>query len=122
MTMVPTTVYEEGGARAAAQARSVWGTAWHKLVSRRLTMACLVVLGLYAALALLSFTPYFSAKVRETVGESYQAPRMGPPAVWLGTDVQGQSVFWRVLYGTRIALTIAVVATARRRCWDYFLG
>lgn len=41
--------------------------------------------------------------------ESLQAPS---GAHWLGTDTEGRDVFARMLYGTRISLTIGVVAVA----------
>ena len=97
---------------ASARPSSAWRVAWRRLTSRRVSILCLAVVVLYAVLALSSFTPYFVAKATEKVGDVYQAPSAASPSLWLGTNIQGQSVFWRILFGTRIALTIAVVATA----------
>lgn len=45
---------------------------------------------------------------RETDPERSVQPPGG--SLWLGTDVEGRDVFVRMLYGTRISLTIGVVA------------
>ncbi len=41
-----------------------------------------------------------------------RVPHGGPIDLLLGTDILGRSVFWHVIYGTRVALTIAVIASA----------
>src|ERR1035437_5994164 len=122
MTMTsPTTVL---GVEESDQARAQgsWRIAWQKLTSTRLNLICLTILAVYIALGLLAFTPYFTAKVTEKVGASYTPPSFGTPALWLGTDIQGYSVFWRVLYGTRVALTIAGVATFMETLLGLFFG
>ncbi|MEI8197965.1 MAG: ABC transporter permease [Phycisphaerae bacterium] len=74
--------------------------------------ACLAVVVLYLLIALLSCTPLMERLIKEVVGGSYDAPNFHKISTILGTDVLGRSVLWRVLYGTRIALTIAIMASA----------
>jgi peptide/nickel transport system permease protein len=102
--------------------QSAWRLGWRKLRSSPLNIVCMVVLGLYLLVGLASFTPLFSKKVAEKVGPSYAPPSLSSVDMWLGTDVQGKSVLWRVLYGTRIALTIAVIATSIEIALGLFFG
>lgn len=37
--------------------------------------------------------------------------RTPSPSLWFGTDFLGRSVFWRFLYGSRVALTVAFLAS-----------
>jgi peptide/nickel transport system permease protein len=94
--------------------------AWRRLRRSKLAMASLVIVTLYALVGLASLLPFFDEKINEQLGEkTYQAPTftlpdgtVAPPAYWLGLEVQGRSVFWRLLYGTRVALLITVCASA----------
>jgi len=45
------------------------------------------------------------------VGGSYDPPHLGSPALWFGTDILGRSIFWRTVYGTRVALIITIGAS-----------
>lgn len=93
---------------ADASHRSAWGS----LVSRKLTVLCLCIIAIYIAMGLCSFLPIMQRAVSATVGGSYDAPHLGAhPSLWLGTDILGRSVLWRVIYGTRIALIITVATS-----------
>jgi peptide/nickel transport system permease protein len=75
-----------------------------KVVNYRAEQERLSALG-QAPSALFPPLPY---SYRETnLDRSLQAPGR---AHWLGTDTEGRDVFCRMLYGTRISLTIGVVA------------
>jgi peptide/nickel transport system permease protein len=86
--------------------------AWGQMCKSRWTLTCLIVVIIYVLIGLFSMTPIMEAKISQTVGASYDPPRWGWPGVWFGTDIQGRSVFWRCLYGTRIALMITVATSA----------
>ena len=123
MTTLPTTTsVPEDDAMMVPRPQGSWRVAWGQLSSRRFNLVCLAILGLYVAIALCSFTPYFAHQAMEKVGDSYTPPSLLSLSLWLGTDIQGQSVFWRVLYGTRVALTIAVVATTIETVLGLFFG
>ncbi len=48
--------------------------------------------------------------IEATVGPSSAPPSFQKIALWAGTDFLGRSVLWRLLYGARVALTVAVLA------------
>ncbi len=54
--------------------------------------------------------PLRPVSYRETAAEDALQPPSGRH--WLGTDSEGRDVFARMLYGTRISLTIGVIAVA----------
>jgi peptide/nickel transport system permease protein len=70
--------------------------------------AAMITLLLMAALAAPWLAPFDPLQpVADSFGEPF-APR---PPYWLGTDELGRDVFSRLLYGARISLLVAVVAT-----------
>lgn len=91
--------------------RSTRREVWERLRGSRLSMVCLAVVVAYFLVGLASLTPFFDHKVAETIGESYAPPALKSPAYWFGLDIMGRSVFWRMLYGTRIALLITVLTS-----------
>lgn len=91
--------------------RSPWREAVHRLTHRPATVACLLIVGFYCFFGFLSFTSALDKKISATVFESYQKPAFSRFDIWLGADIQGRSVIWRLLYGARIALTITVLAS-----------
>jgi len=106
-------------------ARSLASDAWRRIVHSKLSLLCLAIVCIYFFVGLASLLPVFDRKITEQLndGAPYQEPRLFehradgtrhwlPPAYWLGTEFQGRSVFWRVLYGTRIALIITICASA----------
>lgn len=92
--------------------RSIWRDAWHKLIGSRTNQVCLFIVVLYLVMGLAAMTPPFWNKTQAIVGGSYEHPSFRSFDLLLGTDIQGRSVIWRLLYGTRIALTITVLASA----------
>jgi len=76
----------------------------------RLAVACFVVISLYVLVAVLGYAgalPDF----QERVGGSYDAPSFEFSKI-LGTDIFGRSVLYKILIGTRTAITIGFFVTA----------
>jgi ABC-type dipeptide/oligopeptide/nickel transport system permease subunit len=92
--------------------RTTTREAWRAIRSSPSSLVCLVIVGIYLLVGLFSLTPLMDHKIADKVGGIYDPPRWGAPGVLFGTDIQGRSVFWRTLYGTRVALVITIVASA----------
>jgi peptide/nickel transport system permease protein len=122
MTVIQSTQNQTVSDAAPERPRSTWRLAWYKLTRKKTNILCLAVLALYLIVGLCSFTPFFAKQATAKVAESYAPPSLASPNVWLGADIQGQSVLWRVLYGTRVALTIAVIATGIEIFLGLFFG
>lgn len=90
--------------------RGLWRDALRRLAGNRAAMASALVLLLLAALALAG--PAVSRYTPAQMDFSSMGVPPGPHAGhWLGTDRLGRDLFVRVLLGTRLSLTIALLAT-----------
>lgn len=91
-------------------AHTLWSLAFDRLRRDRLTLAALLVLGLFALLAILA--PAIAAAVHSTPDAVDPLNSFDPPSAqhWLGTDDVGRDQFVRLLYGARISLSIGLVA------------
>jgi peptide/nickel transport system permease protein len=85
----------------AAVFKSLWARPQPRL--------CLLVLALFAAIALAGYAGLLPDH-EAPVGGSQDAPSWSVPLL-LGTDVLGRSVFYRVLAGTQTAMTIGFLTT-----------
>jgi len=117
-----------------AKGRSLWTDAWLRFRRRKLAMAMLWIIGLYALLAAIVFSGLIAADWDQPVvtSEFYERPawsrlvvadaqgnaltkneqyRKIAPELWFGTDIFGQSVLRKTLYGARISLTVALLAS-----------
>jgi oligopeptide transport system permease protein len=97
------------------KARSLWGDAWHDLrrngyfiVSSVLILILLVITafpGLFTGAS-----PTTGDLVHHFLGKP-DLSKVGSPG-WLGYDVQGRSVYARVIYGTRASVIVGIAVTA----------
>ena len=94
--------------------RSLWSDGIRRLRRRTLPMLCLVVIILYFSLATFVYlAEAFSWDVAvvnwsQQVGQSYQGPSTENI---FGTDIFGQSVLRKTLYGAKISITVALCAS-----------
>ena len=94
--------------KLAPQGDTLGRRAWRKLKASPLTLACFGIIGVYLLLAIFGFaglTPDFQQKV----GEKFLAPSLIKPSIWLGTDVFGRSVLYKLMAGARTAITLGVL-------------
>ena len=94
--------------------RSLWSDALRRLRKQKFTMVCFAVIILYLSLAGFTyFAEMFDWDIKfiqwnQEVGDSYQAPCTEN---WFGTDIFGQSVLRKTLYGAKISITVALFAS-----------
>ncbi|WP_242973481.1 ABC transporter permease [Clostridium thermosuccinogenes] len=90
------------------ESTTYWKDVWKKLKSNKVAIISLYVIILITLLAIVGpmLSPYsYSDQFR---GEEHQTPNAQH---WFGTDYLGRDLFVRVLYGTRISLSIGIVAS-----------
>ena len=104
--------------------RSSFAELRRRLGQSKINVLCVAIVLIYALVGLASLMPVFDRKIEQqwSADKTYAPPAFRytaadgrtsiTPAVWFGLDFEGRSVFWRVLYGTRIALIITIVASA----------
>lgn len=85
--------------------------AWQRLRRERLAMFSLVVIVFYALVAILAKTGLIANPWDVEIGASYAAPSLANLKSILGTDIFGRSVFYKVLHGTRIAMSVGLVTS-----------
>ncbi|MFG1360983.1 nickel transporter permease [Xanthobacter pseudotagetidis] len=83
------------------------GETWHSFARNRLALAGLVIIGLLVVLALFAgvlapYSPYSG---------DLQTSRLLPPGMahWMGTDDQGRDILSRIIYGSRVTLSVVVL-------------
>ncbi len=99
---------ETGTITVSLPPQSMWRVAWRRLRRSRLALVCLGIIGLYVAVALAVAAGWLAADWREPVGPRYEPPSWEYP---LGTDIFGQSVLRKTLYGAKTSLTVAALAS-----------
>lgn len=92
---------------------SLWQDAVRRLKRRRLAVLSFWIIMIYAALAIYVQIAEISggiwpAQWDQVVGEKYESPNWNNP---FGTDIFGQSIVRKVIYGAKISLTVAFVAS-----------
>lgn len=115
-----------GDERLSERPRTLWRDAMARLRTRKLNYVYASVLAIYALVAIVAFTPLLGKDVwGAPVGDNYAPPaftgtvdRGTPtehsairPSLWLGTDIAGRSVLYKLLYGTRVALTVSLLSS-----------
>jgi peptide/nickel transport system permease protein len=109
--------------------RSLVRDAWDRLRRNRLAMVCGVIVMFYLLVAAVAYAGLLNERIAETVGAGDQPPSLTNPTTgridinfWFGTDLFGRSVFWRAMYGARVALTVAICAGLIEIVIGTFLG
>jgi ABC-type dipeptide/oligopeptide/nickel transport system permease subunit len=91
--------------------KSLYYDAWLRLRRDKLAMASLVIIILYAAVALLAKFGFIATPWDIEVGQAYAPPSFDSIKTIMGTDIFGRSVFYKVIHGTRIAMSVGLVTS-----------
>jgi peptide/nickel transport system permease protein len=91
--------------------KSLFQHAIKKLVEDRWAVACFLIIVFYALLALAAKFGLIATPWDEVVGPSYSPPSLENYKMWLGTDIFGRSVLYKVIHGTRIAMSVGLVSS-----------
>ncbi len=94
-----------------ARSRSLWGDGWARLTADKFTVVCMIIIVAYSLLALLAKAGLLAADWNAEVGAAYSPPDLSSIKTILGTDIFGRSVFYKVIHGTRIAMSVGFVAS-----------
>ncbi len=92
------------------EGESIGKKAIRRLLRSKMTVAALVVLALYLIIAIIGYLgllPDFQERFTTT----YETPSLSFAKIF-GTDLFGRSVLYKILFGTKTAMTIALFTTA----------
>lgn len=90
---------------------SLWRDALGRISRDRLAMVSLAIIVIYCAIALLCKFGILGASWDQPIGGTYEPPSSRSIAHILGTDIFGRSVFYKVLHGARIAISVGLVSS-----------
>ena len=104
---------------ASEKGRSLWADAWRRILGRKLVVASLMVIAVFVLVALGVYTGLIAGDWNKPVGPRYQGPSLEHG---FGTDFLGRSVWRKTLYGAKISLTVAFLASLISICIGLPLG
>lgn len=91
--------------------KSLWMDAWQRLKREKLAMISLGIIIVYAIVAILAKLGVIATPWDAEVASAYAAPSAGGIKTLFGTDIFGRSVFYKVIHGTRIAMSVGLVTS-----------
>jgi ABC-type dipeptide/oligopeptide/nickel transport system permease subunit len=95
--------------------------AWRRFRASRLNIICVVIIAAYLLLALLGYTgmvPDF----QQQVGAKFSPPDLHKPALWLGTDLFGRSILYKLFAGAKTAMTLGLLVACISLPLGLFMG
>lgn len=90
--------------------RGFWHDAWHRFKRERLAMVCLSVVLIYGLIAILSKVGVIATPWDAAVGPQYSPPSAEDMKLWMGTDIFGRSVFYKMIHGARVAMSVGLIS------------
>ncbi|MFJ4838719.1 ABC transporter permease [Streptomyces sp. NBC_01166] len=111
----PGAVAAPAAASPVGKPRSLWSDAWHDL--RRSPLFVVSAVLIFFLLVMAIFPGLFTGadpRYADLAHHYLQKPKWGNffQEDWFGYDIQGRSIYARVVYGARASITVAVVVTA----------
>ena len=91
--------------------RSLWKDAFYRLKKDRFAVLCLLMVMFYGLVATLAQFGLIATPWDRVVGPAYQAPSLSSLELILGTDIFGRSVFYKMIHGTRIAMSVGLISS-----------
>jgi ABC-type dipeptide/oligopeptide/nickel transport system permease subunit len=98
---------------------SLWKDSFHRLIQNKTAMISLIIVVIYTLVALFSALGLIAADWAKEVGASNLPPSSEH---WFGTDIFGRSVFWKVVRGTQIAMSVGFATALISIPIGVFLG
>ncbi len=102
------------------ESESVTRRAIRRLLGKKMTIICMVIMAVYCLIAIIGYMDLLP-DYQTRLAPSYEPPSLDF-AKSLGTDIFGRSVLYKILAGTKIAMTIAVLVTVISIPVGMFLG
>jgi peptide/nickel transport system permease protein len=109
---------------------ALWSDVWYRLRHNKLAMVGLVIIVLMVLVAIFApwlapFDPNYSPMTDSSkTMEEKAASKKRPPNSehWLGTDDLGRDILSRLIYGSRVAVSVGIVAVAISLLIGLFFG
>lgn len=89
--------------------RSLWSHAWGILKKDKFAIICSSIIIFYSLLALAAKVGLIATPWDRVIGPGYAPPSTESFEMFLGTDIFGRSVLYKVIHGTRIAMSVGLI-------------
>jgi ABC-type dipeptide/oligopeptide/nickel transport system permease subunit len=109
-SVVADTVFLSGSG-SVPQGRSLWKDAYYRLKKDRIAIGCLFIVVVYSLIAIFAKLGWIATPWDKVVGAPYLPPSFSSVELLLGTDIFGRSVFYKVIQGTRIAMSVGLISS-----------
>lgn len=104
---LPATEEEKATVEVMRPSVGYWRDAWNRLKTNKIAMGSLIVITIIILAAI--FGPVLSPYAYDQINKGHES--LGPNSQhWFGTDSLGRDLFTRNMIGTRISLSIGIVA------------
>ena len=90
--------------------KSLWADAWNRLKQDKIAIVSLGVVLFYVIIAVLVWTGLLAGDHAQVVGPVEAEPFQNWDYI-LGTDIHGQSVLRKIIYGTKIAISVGLISS-----------
>lgn len=107
---------------AVVKGRSLWKDAYLRIKKDKIAVACFFIIVFYAIIAFLAKFELIASPWDRVVGAAYAPPSADSLELILGTDIFGRSVFYKVIHGTQIAMSVGLVSSLISTPIGIFLG
>ncbi len=104
------------------RSRSLWKDALYRMKKDKVVVGCAIIVFFYSIIAISAKLGFIATPWDRVVGGAYDAPSLKSIELILGTDIFGRSVFYKVLQGTRIAMSVGLVSSLISIPIGVFLG
>ncbi|MCP4912465.1 MAG: ABC transporter permease [Oligoflexia bacterium] len=101
------------------KSKSLWQHAWSSLMKDKFAVASIIIVAVYAILAILCNLGFVAADWAKEVGPSYAPPSS---EYLFGLDIFGRSVLAKTLKGTEVAMSVGLVTGIISMIIGVFLG
>jgi len=91
--------------------RSLWSDAMVRLKRDKIAIGCFWIIVFYSLLALFTKLGLIATPWDRVVGQAYAPPSAESLELILGTDIFGRSVFYKMLQGTQVAMSVGLVSS-----------
>lgn len=95
--------------------------AWRRLKASNLNLVCFAIIAVYLLLAILGYTGLIP-DFQQQVGPKFSPPQLDKPSLWLGTDVFGRSILFKLFAGAKTAMTLGLLVTCISLPLGLFMG
>lgn len=100
----------------------MWQTALKKVFKKKMPLLCASIIFFFVAVAFACQFLGLASAWDTPIGSQYMPPDFSRFDMWLGTDILGRSVMFKVIQGTRIALSVGIITAILAAPIGIFFG